>query len=215
MISLKYDFDFLFKLVKYVFIPVLALALIMAIVIFVYSKHVKKKDIEHYNYLVEFWTTLLAILVIGGLFAITIGFAISLTNTIKNYDLVETYKIIYYLVLATPLVPFFFLVYYIYRIVVTVSNKPDPNEYENNIEEVENPEVEDTHESIDEVEDNIDQNIPENESFEKDKDIVSDFNDSLINMVKEDKEEPVEEIKQEESIEVPEIEEKEEDIEVL
>ena len=78
MINFKYDFSFLFTMIKFVFLPVLAIVIVTAIIIFAYSKKVKQQDIKKYNYLVEFWTTLLAILIIGALFAITIGFSMSL-----------------------------------------------------------------------------------------------------------------------------------------
>ena len=90
----------------------------------IYSKKVKQKDIQRYNYLVEFWTTLLAIMVIGALLAVTIGFSISLSESIKLYNLVEGNEVIYYIVLATPLIPLLFLVIYIYRMIIVLINKP-------------------------------------------------------------------------------------------
>lgn len=124
MVDFKYDFSFLLKMIKFVFLPVLAVVILTAFIIVIYSKKVKKKDIQKYNYLVEFWTTLLAIMVIGALLAVTIGFSISLTESIKMYNLIEGNEIIYYIVLATPLIPLLFLVIYIYRMIIVLINKP-------------------------------------------------------------------------------------------
>ena len=124
MINFKYDFAFLFKMIKYVFLPVLAVVVITAFIIFIYSRNVKKKDIKRYNYLVELWTTLLAMLIIGSLFAVTIGFAISFSNSIKMYNLVEGNEAIYYLAICSPLLPLLFLVIYIYRMIVIILSKP-------------------------------------------------------------------------------------------
>ena len=124
MEDFKYDFSFLITMIKFVFLPVLAIVILTAFIIMIYSKKVKQKDIQRYNYLVEFWTTLLAIMVIGALLAVTIGFSISLSESIKLYNLVEGNEVIYYIVLATPLIPLLFLVIYIYRMIIVLINKP-------------------------------------------------------------------------------------------
>lgn len=124
MVDFKYDFAFLIKMIKYVFLPVLAVVIVTAFIIYIYSRKVKKQDIKRYNYLVEFWTTFLAILIIGSLFAVTVGFAISLSDAIKMYNLVEGHEPIYYLVICSPLIPLLFLVIYIYRMIIVLLNKP-------------------------------------------------------------------------------------------
>lgn len=124
MVDFKYDFSFLLKMIKFVFLPVLAVVILTAFIIFIYSKRVKKKDIKRYNYLVEFWTTLLAIMIIGALSAVTVGFSVSLSRSIKMYNLVEGNEFIYYMVLLVPVVPLIFLCVYIYRIIIVLINKP-------------------------------------------------------------------------------------------
>lgn len=124
MVDFKYDFSFLIKMIKFIFLPVVAIVILTAFIIMIYSKKIKQKDIKRYNYLVEFWTTLLAIMVIGALLAVTIGFSISLSESIKLYNLVKGNEVIYYIVLATPLIPLLFLVIYIYRMIIVLINKP-------------------------------------------------------------------------------------------
>lgn len=124
MVDFKYDFAFLIKMIKYVFLPVLAVVILTGFIIYIYSRNVKKKDIKRYNYLVEFWTTFLAILIIGSLFAVTVGFSVSLSNAIRMYNLVEGHEVIYYLVLGCPLIPLLFLVVYIYRMIIVLLSKP-------------------------------------------------------------------------------------------
>lgn len=136
MINFKYDFSFLFTMIKFVFLPVLAIVIVTAIIIFAYSKKVKQQDIKKYNYLVEFWTTLLAILIIGALFAITIGFSMSLSKAIEMYDLVKGNEIIYYLVLVTPIIPLIFLAIYIYRMIIVILNKPKETPKKLNADEI-------------------------------------------------------------------------------
>lgn len=169
MVDFKYDFAFLIKMIKYVFLPVLAVVILTAFIIFIYSRSVKKKDIKRYNYLVEFWTTFLAILIIGSLFAVTVGFAVSLSDAIRMYNLVEGHEVIYYLVLGCPLIPLLFLVVYIYRMIIVLLSKPkkekelvkeedivpEPSNVvvqeeniEKNIEEVPNETIEDNNEEL-------------------------------------------------------------------
>lgn len=124
MVDFKYDFAFLIKMIKYVFLPVLAVVILTALIIYIYSRKVKKQDMQRYNYLVEFWTTFLAILIIGSLFAVTVGFAISLSNAIRMYNLIEGHEVIYYLVICSPLIPLLFLVIYIYRMIIVLLSKP-------------------------------------------------------------------------------------------
>ncbi len=159
MVNFKYDFTFLLKMIKFVFLPVLAVVILTAFIIMIYSKKVKGKDIKKYNYLVEFWTTLLAIMVIGALLAVTIGFSISLSRAIEMYNLVKGNEVIYYIVLATPLVPLLFLVIYIYRIIVVLINKPKEEKKQMVLEEEIVPEpsiVENKNLDIEEVSDNSD-----------------------------------------------------------
>lgn len=159
MVNFKYDFTFLLKMIKFVFLPVLAVVILTAFIIMIYSKKVKEKDIKKYNYLVEFWTTLLAIMVIGALLAVTIGFSISLSRAIEMYNLVKGNEVIYYIVLAIPLVPLLFLVIYIYRIIVVLINKPKEEKKQMVLEEEIVPEpsiVENKNLDIEEVSDNSD-----------------------------------------------------------
>ena len=159
MVNFKYDFTFLLKMIKFVFLPVLAVVILTAFIIMIYSKKVKGKAIKNYNYLVEFWTTLLAIMVIGALLAVTIGFSISLSRAIEMYNLVKGNEVIYYIVLAIPLVPLLFLVIYIYRIIVVLINKPKEEKKQMVLDEEIVPEpsiVENKNLDIEEVSDNSD-----------------------------------------------------------
>ena len=98
-------------------------------------------------------------MVIGALLAVTIGFSISLSRAIEMYNLVKGNEVIYYIVLAIPLVPLLFLVIYIYRIIVVLINKPKEEKKQMVLEEEIVPEpsiVENKNLDIEEVSDNSD-----------------------------------------------------------
>ncbi len=130
MVTFTYDYTFLFKTIKYIFLPILVAVIVAGFFVFLYSRKAKKTDIDKYNYIIDLWTTLLAIVVVAALFAVTLGFSISLTNTIKLYDLVNGHEIIYYLVLIVPVIPLIFLFIYLYKFIVTLINKPNKKKTE-------------------------------------------------------------------------------------
>lgn len=128
-VIMRFDLSLFLDLVKYVFIPVLIIVVIMGIAIFIYSGSIKEKDIKRYNYVTNFWTCLLANVIIGGLLAITIGFSISITNSMVVYHLVENNKTFYYIVMALPLFPLAFLILYIVKFIKVVLSKNKDLDY--------------------------------------------------------------------------------------
>ena len=123
-----YDFDFLFKLVKNIFIPVLVVVVVLtAIIVALYARKYKKTDIERYKYITNLWTNVLAIFVIGGLFALCIGFSMSVISSMQENDLVSTNQGLYYLFLCTPFVPLIFLLVYLVRFMKTIKYRPRKN----------------------------------------------------------------------------------------
>lgn len=121
MVDFRYNFSFFINAVKYGLLPILAVALFVAFLVFRYTRKLKSVDIEKYDYVVELWTTILAIVIICGLFIVTLGFSWSLSHVIKANELVKNNEIIYYLVITTPSIPFCFFVLYIYRVYDIVS----------------------------------------------------------------------------------------------
>ena len=181
MVSYTYDYSFLLKTLKYIFLPILAVVTIVGFFVIMYSKSSKKDNIEKHNYVIDLWTTLLAIAVIGGLFAITLGFSLSLSKTIKTYGLIEGHEIIYYLVIATPIVPLVFLCIYIYKFVATLFNKPKTEQKTEERHVIEAPEEKY------EIKDNydIDYNI-DFTNFNEKQDSKQEIEEELIEENKED-----------------------------
>ena len=144
MVSFVYDYSFLLKTIKYILLPVIAIVAIVGFSVFIYSRKSKKENIEKYNYIIDLWTTLIAIVVVSTLFAITLGFSLSLTNTIKSLDLIKGHEIIYYIVIATPILPFIFLLIYLYTFILTIINRPKEDTSQNKINSDNNININDT-----------------------------------------------------------------------
>lgn len=141
MVDFTYDYSFLLKMIRTVFLPLLLITFIIGFVIFIYSRKVKKKDIERYNFIVDFFTNLLAIIIVGSLFAVTLGFSFSLIDTINTYDLKKGHEVIYYLVFLAPVLPFSFLFVYLYKMILLIINIPKNKKRKTDIDENLSPEM--------------------------------------------------------------------------
>lgn len=124
MVDITYDYSFLLKMIKTVFLPLLLITFVIGFIIFIYSRKVKKTNIEKYNFIVDFFTNLLAIIIVGSLFAVTLGFSFSLIDTINAYDLKKGHEVIYYLVFLAPVLPFCFLFVYLYKMILLIISIP-------------------------------------------------------------------------------------------
>lgn len=122
-VIMRFDLSLFLDLVKYVFVPVLIIVVIVGIAIFIYSGSIKEEDINRYNYVTNFWSCLLANVIIGALLAITIGFSVSITNSMVVYHLVDDNRTFYYIVMALPLLPLIFLILYFVKFVKVVLTK--------------------------------------------------------------------------------------------
>lgn len=114
-----YSVSFLLKLLLWVFVPVLIIVVIASILLRNYSKKLKAGDKNEYK--IDLYSSILAILIVGALLAIVIGFSITFTSNLKERNLVENNKILYYFILITPLIPFTGIIYYIRKIVQSLS----------------------------------------------------------------------------------------------
>lgn len=183
-VSFTYDYSFLIKTLKYILLPVVAIVTIVGFFVFIYSRRAKKDNIERYNYIIDLWTTLIAIFVVGVLFAITLGFSLSLTSTIKSLNLVEGHEFIYYLVLITPVVPLIFLFIYIYKFILTLANKPKEDKNSDIVEEKEINNIEETEEEKEYTDYHIDfTNF--NDNYDKKESIIEEEN-NVVETLKSD-----------------------------
>lgn len=113
MSNLLVEFNVLWKLAIYVFLPLVVIILISRVVITIATRRIKKEDEDRYYTIMNYWTSFVAIIVALVLLVVTVIYVIYFTNTMKNRGLVESNKIIYYLVFVFPIIPFSFLIYYV------------------------------------------------------------------------------------------------------
>ena len=84
-----------FMLMKWVFIPVSVMVVIVGLIALIYKK--VSKNTNRTNRMIDFFTSLLAIVVTSLLLVIVVSFAISFIETMRERNLIEANKLIYYL----------------------------------------------------------------------------------------------------------------------
>lgn len=113
MSDVTFNFGLLLKLGMYIFLPVIILIFVSRMIILLCTRKIKKTDEEKYYRIINCWTSFVAIIITIALLIVTIVYAYYFINTMKSRGLVSRNKIIYYLVLIFPVIPFSFLIYYI------------------------------------------------------------------------------------------------------
>lgn len=101
------------KLLKWIFIPVAVIIVVVGIISIIYKKVSKNK--KNSSRIIDLFTSLLSIVITSLLLVIVINFSLSFIETMKSKGLVEGNEIIYYLILFIPIIPFLFLIYCIVK----------------------------------------------------------------------------------------------------
>lgn len=123
MVNMNFDFSFMLKLVIYILLPILLVVLLGLFLINRYSKKIQGKNTDFYNYTMEYYASLLAMVIVGILLAVVSGFSISFTQTMRIKDIVVGNEGIYYILMLIPTIPLTFLLYYIRKFIVASSGR--------------------------------------------------------------------------------------------
>ena len=124
-----FDYTFFVKLILFVLVPIIIIVISGSILINKYSKEKSNNDKLIYNCIMDYYSSLLAVVVVGLLFGITCIFSIHFGNTMKVNNLITGNEIIFYIIVFIPMVPLTFLVYYVKKMLIALSRK---KEYLNN-----------------------------------------------------------------------------------
>lgn len=113
MSNVTFNFGLLLKLGMYIFLPVVVLIFMSRMIILFCTRKIKRTDEEKYYRIINSWTSFVAIIITVALLIVTIVYAYYFIDTLKSRNLISRNRTIYYLVLAFPVIPFSFLIYYI------------------------------------------------------------------------------------------------------
>lgn len=117
------------------FLPILLIILLVEAILFLYLKKIKNKDITNYKEKVNIHFSIISIVITLVLIAITVCFSVNFVNILKAKDIVEQNKILYYVIILTPLIPFIYVVYLIINFVKMLSNVEINEDKQNEIAE--------------------------------------------------------------------------------
>ena len=211
-----YNFPYIKEILKYVLIPVVLVVFIVSIILFIYSKKHKDHENPHYNFVMDFWSSLIGIIITGAILAIAVAFSLAMTEKMVEYKLTEDKKMLYYLLKYFIIVPAVFVIWYIVKFLKTIYYKPHSNKVEEeapNVDKIEN--VEKIPEPIEEKTSSFDEEIIKVEEEPKEVENINALEESLPPMEESLQEEldqfPSEnEKKEEEEVEIISLEEDEE-----
>lgn len=134
MITVNFDFVVFFRLLLYVFLPVtLAVAMMWVGLTIYYSK--KKDDVtKDYARRGSVLSLFMSSVITLVLLIVNILFTISFINSLKTNNLVDGNKLVYYVVLFSPLIPLICFIVYVVGMIKNMKKKED------NVEKIEDKE---------------------------------------------------------------------------
>lgn len=110
--SIFYDSDAILKLITWILIPIFVAIITFALGLLFYSMGSENREETKYNRAMTIWSSGLAILISALLVGMSVGFGLSFTDLLNQYELTPVYKLVYYFYLILPIVPFGFLIYF-------------------------------------------------------------------------------------------------------
>ena len=128
MVNVDINFNLFYKLLLYVLLPTIAMIVISRIIISFSTKNIKRNNPNKYYFIVNYWASLVAIVITIVLSIIAYMYSNYFVGTLQSKGLVEKAKILYYAVRFSPAIPAVFFVYYVVEIFMIKKNY---NKHEN------------------------------------------------------------------------------------
>lgn len=118
-----YSITNLTNIIWFVLVPLLIVLVVYFIFINLYSASHEKKYPNRTNYIRNYWSSLIGIIFGSVLFAVSIGFALAFTQTVRNLNAIEQNKFFYYFFMVFPIIPFIFLITFIKRFITNLNKR--------------------------------------------------------------------------------------------
>ena len=123
MTQTVYSEENLKVLLFYVIIPLIVIYIIFYIGLKIYEHRNKKKDSNRVNFVMNYWSNAIGILFTAILLSISIGFSLAFTENVRELNAVDENLMLYYFFIVFPVIPLFFLIYYITKFVINIRRK--------------------------------------------------------------------------------------------
>ena len=109
MTQTVYSEENLKVLLFYVIIPLIVIYIIFYIGLKIYEHRNKKKDSNRVNFVMNYWSTAIAILFTAILLSISIGFSLAFTENVRELNAVDENLMLYYFFIDLLIIRLFFL----------------------------------------------------------------------------------------------------------
>ena len=104
-------------LLFYIIIPLTILLLVFFIGTKIYEKLRKNKDINHTNYVINYWNSFIGVFIASVLLSVSIGYGVAFTKLVNDYNALDDNIFFYYFFMAFPIIPLIFLIIYIRKFI--------------------------------------------------------------------------------------------------
>lgn len=129
MVNVDINFDLFYKLLLYVLLPTIAMIVLSRIIVSLCTRKIKETDPNKYYFILNYWTSLVAMIITIVLIIITYMYSNYFIGTLRDKGLIEKAKPLYYVVRFSPAIPAVFFVYYLVGVFMIKKNY---NKHENN-----------------------------------------------------------------------------------
>lgn len=110
-------------LLYYVIIPLVVIIILFFIGTKIYAHLNKNKDENRTNFVINYWSNVMGIILTAILLSVSIGFTLAFTQNVRDLNAIEENKVFYYFFMVFPTFPLVFLIYYISKFVINIRKK--------------------------------------------------------------------------------------------
>lgn len=136
MVNVDINFDLFYKLLLYVLLPTIVMIVLSRIIVSLCTRKIKETDPNKYYFILNYWTSLVAMIITIVLIIITYMYSNYFIGTLQDKGLIEKAKPLYYVVRFSPAIPAAFFVYYLVGVFMIKKNYNKHENYSNNEEEL-------------------------------------------------------------------------------
>lgn len=120
-----YSMENLKVLLFYVMIPLTIILVLFYLFTKIYLVKRRNANINHTNYVINYWSNFLGIFFAAILLSVSIGFAAAFIKTLDELAIVDENIFLYYFFMFFPIVPFIFLLIYIRKFLKNIKKKEE------------------------------------------------------------------------------------------
>lgn len=121
-------------LLFYVIIPLIVIYILFYIGLKIYEHRNKKKDSNRVNFVMNYWSNTMGVIFTAILLSISIGFSLAFTENVRELNAIDQNIVLYYFFMVFPVIPLFFLIYYIVKFIINIKKKDKLDKEESEVE---------------------------------------------------------------------------------